>query len=55
MVTCCHGQLLIPFPNRIENGEYTFEGKTYTLPIDGMSAAMPSTATASARSGSLSP
>ena len=34
MVTCCHGQLLIPFPNRIENGEYTFEGKTYTLPID---------------------
>ena len=20
MVTCCHGQLLIPFPNRIENG-----------------------------------
>ena len=25
MVTCCHGQLLIPFPNRIENGEYTFE------------------------------
>lgn len=34
MVTCCHGQLLIPFPNRIEDGEYTFEGKTYTLPID---------------------
>ncbi|MCH9274766.1 aldose 1-epimerase family protein [Bifidobacterium amazonense] len=33
-ITCCHGQLLIPFPNRIEAGTYTFEGKTYTLPID---------------------
>ena len=33
-VTCCHGQLLVPFPNRIKGGEYTFEGKTYTLPID---------------------
>lgn len=34
LVTCCHGQILIPFPNRIEAGTYTFEGKTYTLPID---------------------
>lgn len=34
LVTCCHGQILIPFPNRIEDGTYTFEGKTYTLPID---------------------
>ncbi|KAB7787883.1 aldose 1-epimerase family protein [Bifidobacterium cebidarum] len=33
-VTCCHGQLLIPFPNRIAAGTYEFEGKTYTLPID---------------------
>ncbi|MBM6698975.1 aldose 1-epimerase family protein [Bifidobacterium pullorum subsp. saeculare] len=33
-VTCCHGQLLVPFPNRIEAGTYTFEGTTYTLPID---------------------
>ena len=33
-VTCCHGQLLVPFPNRIEAGVYTFEGKTYELPID---------------------
>ena len=33
-MTCCHGQILIPFPNRIEGGEYTFEGKTYSLPID---------------------
>ncbi|NMN00437.1 aldose epimerase [Bifidobacterium sp. DSM 109958] len=33
-VTCCHGQILVPFPNRIKGGEYTFEGRTYTLPID---------------------
>ncbi|MBT1171299.1 aldose 1-epimerase family protein [Bifidobacterium sp. SO4] len=33
-VTCCHGQLLVPFPNRIAGGTYEFEGKTYTLPID---------------------
>ena len=33
-VTCCHGQLLVPFPNRIEAGTYTFHGTTYTLPID---------------------
>ena len=55
MVTCCHGQLLIPFPNRIENGEYTFEGKTYTLPIDEHERHNAIHATASARSGSLSP
>ncbi len=28
------GQLLIPYPNRIEDGVYTFEGTTYELPID---------------------
>lgn len=33
-VPCSNGELLIPFPNRIEDGVYTFEGKTYTLPID---------------------
>ncbi|KFI93393.1 aldose 1-epimerase [Bifidobacterium saguini DSM 23967] len=33
-ITCCHGQLLVPFPNRIAAGTYEFEGKTYTLPID---------------------
>ena len=32
--TCMRGQLLVPFPNRIEGGEYTFEGQTYELPID---------------------
>lgn len=33
-VPCTNGELLVPFPNRIEDGTYTFEGKTYTLPID---------------------
>ncbi|MBW3083207.1 aldose 1-epimerase family protein [Bifidobacterium phasiani] len=28
------GQQLIPYPNRIEDGVYTFEGATYELPID---------------------
>lgn len=34
LVTCCQGELLIPFPNRIEDGTYTFRGTTYTIPID---------------------
>lgn len=33
-VPCTNGELLIPFPNRIQNGTYTFEDRTYTLPID---------------------
>jgi aldose 1-epimerase len=31
---CSNGNLLIPYPNRIQDGTYTFEGRTYTLPID---------------------
>lgn len=34
LVPCCNGQLLVPFPNRIDNGAYTFRGVTYELPID---------------------
>ncbi|WEV42749.1 aldose 1-epimerase family protein [Bifidobacterium sp. ESL0682] len=34
IVPCTNGELLVPFPNRIEDGVYTFEGKTYKLPID---------------------
>lgn len=34
VVPCCNGQLLIPFPNRIEAGTYVFRGKSYQLPID---------------------
>lgn len=30
----CSGELLVPYPNRIEDGVYTFEGVTYELPID---------------------
>ncbi|MDF7664132.1 aldose 1-epimerase family protein [Bifidobacterium sp. ESL0763] len=33
-VPCSNGQLLIPYPNRIADGVYTFESKTYELPID---------------------
>jgi aldose 1-epimerase len=28
------GQLLIPWPNRIEDGSYDFDGRTHQLPID---------------------
>lgn len=31
---CCNGYMLVPYPNRIEEGRYTFEGKTYQFPID---------------------
>lgn len=34
VIVCCKGQILAPFPNRLEDGIYTFDGKTYTLPID---------------------
>jgi len=33
----CHdgrGQLLLPWPNRLASGKYTFEGQTYQLPIN---------------------
>lgn len=33
-VTVSRGQLLIPFPNRIADGEYSFEGVAHSLPID---------------------
>ncbi|MFD0705123.1 aldose 1-epimerase family protein [Alloscardovia venturai] len=33
-VSACRGQLLIPYPNRIEDGEYEFEGNKYLFPID---------------------
>lgn len=28
------GQVLVPFPNRIEDGRYIFEGEEYRLPLD---------------------
>lgn len=33
-VPCCNGYVLVPYPNRLEDGEYTFEGETYQMPID---------------------
>lgn len=33
-VAACRGQILIPYPNRIEDGDYEFEGKAYSFPID---------------------
>ncbi len=33
-VPCCNGYMLVPYPNRIEGGRYTFEGRTYQFPID---------------------
>lgn len=33
-VPCCNGYVLVPYPNRVEDGQYTFEGTTYQLPID---------------------
>ncbi|EFA23790.1 aldose 1-epimerase [Bifidobacterium gallicum DSM 20093 = LMG 11596] len=34
IVSCCQGQLLVPFPNRIANATYEFDGCEYVLPID---------------------
>jgi aldose 1-epimerase len=31
---CSNGRVLIPFPNRIADGAYTFDGTTYQLSID---------------------
>ncbi|MDO4913898.1 MAG: aldose 1-epimerase family protein [Bifidobacteriaceae bacterium] len=33
-IYCCEGQILVPFPGRIQNATYTFENVTYTLPMD---------------------
>lgn len=30
----CHGQLLVPWPGRIPDGRYQFEGQPYQLPIN---------------------
>ncbi|BDR53220.1 aldose 1-epimerase [Bombiscardovia nodaiensis] len=34
LVPCSNGNVLVPFPNRIEDGEYSFDGRSYQLPID---------------------
>lgn len=32
--TDARGQVLIPFPNRIDHGQYRFQGRLYQLPLD---------------------
>ena len=34
MAEAGRGQVLIPFPNRIEDGRYSFRGRSYDLPLD---------------------
>lgn len=34
LVPCSNGAVLVPFPNRVEDAEYTFEGRHYSMPID---------------------
>ncbi|BDR54844.1 aldose 1-epimerase [Bombiscardovia apis] len=34
LIPCSNGNVLVPFPNRVEDGEYSFEGRSYQLPID---------------------
>lgn len=34
MCKSARGQVLVPWPNRIENGRYEFDGETYQLPLD---------------------
>jgi len=34
MCTSCRGQVLAPWPNRIEDGRYPFDGETHQLPLN---------------------
>ncbi len=34
MCTSGRGQVLLPWPNRIEDGTYEFAGRSHTLPLD---------------------
>lgn len=33
-IPCNNGNVLVPYPNRIEDGQYTFQGRSYSVPID---------------------
>ena len=37
-ITSGRGQVLIPWPNRIEDGAYAFDGRTHQLPVDELPA-----------------
>ena len=34
VIPCCNGWVLAPYPNRVTNGQYSFEGVDYQMPID---------------------
>lgn len=40
MCRSARGQVLVPWPNRIEDGRYVFDGETYQLPLDQPPVAM---------------
>lgn len=40
MCTSARGQVLVPWPNRLEEGRYEFDGETYQLPLDEPPQAM---------------
>ena len=45
------GQVMAPWPNRIEDGRYTFDGVDYQLPLDEPATATPSTGSRCGRAG----
>ncbi|MBT1181120.1 aldose 1-epimerase family protein [Bifidobacterium sp. CP2] len=34
VIPCCNGWVLAPYPNRVTDGQYTFDGESYQMPID---------------------
>ena len=33
VIPCCNGWVLAPYPNRVTNGQYSFDGEDYQMPI----------------------
>jgi aldose 1-epimerase len=54
MCTSGRGQVLIPWPNRLEDGTYTFDGRRHQVPLNDRSTKTRSTAS-SATLGGQSP
>jgi len=46
------GQVLIPWPNRIQDGRYSFDGHDYQLPLDDVGSRTRSTASSDGSRGS---
>ena len=32
VIPCCNGWVLAPYPNRVTNGQYSFDGEDYQMP-----------------------